>query len=366
MSLSYSYTEASALAGQAHAKFAGQFDAKDQNLRLIIAHAQLYDRLDDHIKRLRKKPRLNSSKETFHTNLLAVPNSQDPFEIKQQAHTSEDRMTSKDISGSQTALDLAVECAVEDDEEIDVSLGSSSRAIIHDVGDTEDGDKSRRAHGMPFVVGASRPSETYDSVYSTYSNSQTIVSEIPIEDSDSDSDSDSYSDYEDNLDYNISFYTQQLKATELSTPRPNSIQPDIKCDEHLSDALQASDFIPHVLSEKDNLPNLEQFASSLLAPEKGLSVTDNEAPTSALALSKTSPLLPQLCNDGTDVSSAIHQAYELQQALRRHLNPSPVKPRRKSSIEYALSCIFPSLAFSSRKKDSKEADGQIDDEEVIR
>lgn len=117
MSISSSYTGACALAAKARVKFQGQDgNKKYQNLPLIIAHAQLYDRLDDYIEGLRKIRRFNASGEKPPAPLVAVPNHKDPFRMNQQVNHQRDR-TSNPRNPPRNPQDLAAECADEGDED---------------------------------------------------------------------------------------------------------------------------------------------------------------------------------------------------------------------------------------------------------
>ncbi|KAL8910232.1 MAG: hypothetical protein Q9171_004475 [Xanthocarpia ochracea] len=357
MSSSSSYSEVFLLAERVRDKFACQHGAKDQNLRLMIAHARLYDILDDHIESLKKRRRLSASKGLPYREAVAAPNRQDPFQINQQGRHHTRNRPGLEVTPP-TVFDMPAGCAAEDDEDLETPSSPSSRSRFVELQTPNRKNKTSSPHGSPSLIETHCTKELNNSPYSADYKPQTVISETAISDSsdsssntdsnsDSDSDSDSNTDYDGDLDSDYPFPTQIIKGT---------LHPHIRQD-HDSDegCPNPSDILAQDPPKAEDFPTLQRFASSVT--QASVESEPKTATTHAPPLSKTSPLAPLLCGDGSDISaaSAIHHIKEqrlLQQALHQLLDhPRDDGNEYTSSITGTISRMFPSLAEWVRRKD---------------
>ncbi|KAI4221137.1 MAG: hypothetical protein L6R40_008652 [Gallowayella cf. fulva] len=367
MSFSASFNEVYELARIARAKVAGQMNAKDQRLRLLIAHAQLYDNLDDQIERLKERRRTRSMEDSSCKNVVSVPNFQDPFRLQQQAKPGKPSSTSKQVSGSSIACDLAAECAIDDDMDAAQPLNGLSRTdtvSIQDLECPDDEDADRTVHGKPSVLLAPITSDPHHSPYSSGSTSHIVISEIPIDDSsdsdsddppdpESDSDSDSDSDYDGDNTSEMLSYTQTMKATPVSFSRPKDLPPHISRAGDSEDGIDISDAAVHASSKYQDF--------STLGRQDGI-LNNSDTANRAIAPSKMTPLLPLLCDE--EVSSATYRDHRLLQALHQLLDPSQSNHEKMFPNGSAFSRVFPSLASWFRSKESSEIDAKTPEEKL--
>ncbi|KAL8636002.1 MAG: hypothetical protein Q9226_009302, partial [Calogaya cf. arnoldii] len=137
MSSSSPYAETCALAAPVRVKFNGQYGNKDQKLRLVVAHATLYDRLDHHIEQLRKGRGFNVSREELHIKSVAVPNHQVPFRTNQ--HANHVRSGPRDECTPRKPLTSAAECSAKEDEDPKPPLGPSDRTCSVQAHESDEG-----------------------------------------------------------------------------------------------------------------------------------------------------------------------------------------------------------------------------------
>ncbi|KAL8806672.1 MAG: hypothetical protein Q9182_001200 [Xanthomendoza sp. 2 TL-2023] len=360
MSFSSPLHEVYALSGTARAKFAHQMNAKDQRLRLLIAHAQLCDSLEEQVESLRKRRRTSSGEEEIsRMKVVTVPNAQDPFLVQHQAQFKENLPKSEKVSGSCSTVDPAADCAV--DDELDAGSppkGSSQIIPVSNQGVEPSCDEDNNwgnNHGLPSITSAPIATESYECSYSSDSSTTITFLEMPVDDSldsDSDSDSDTSSDYDCDIKSEISTYTQPMKATSISFSRPSNVRPYIRQDEDSDDCLDMLDSVAHAVSKQDEASIPNRFAT--LIPPKINENSEMSSDTTARvrAPAKPAPLAPLLCDEVTDASSAVCHDQRLQQALRQLLDSSHCNPEEISAHGSAFSRMFPSLASLFRSKDS--------------
>lgn len=383
MSLSSSYTETCALAVQVRRKFQGQYSTnKDQNLRLIVAHAQLYDRLDDHITSLKKIRGFYARGEHPFAPAVDVPNHQDPFRMNQQPDLQQSRPSSPRNPPWNSVTLAAAECAVDDDE--DPKPPSKPSDPIRSVSVVESEvlekpnheDSTSEPHASPGLTGIPFTMVTNKSPYATDYTSQTVISETSIDDpSDSDSDSDSTSesdcesdcdiessnsDYDGDLDPDdITIHPQRKKATPAPMAKPNTSQPRIRWQDQESDkGLQLSDVIPQDAPKIEDLPTLQRCSaqSSLRKPqkqprtEKADCTRNNNGPRAAAvaaAPSKTAPLAPLLCGDApADVAAAeVHLERGVLRKVHHRLADCQKDGEDASAITSSIAGKIPAPAY---------------------
>ncbi|KAL8776581.1 MAG: hypothetical protein Q9213_008217 [Squamulea squamosa] len=369
MSLSVSYSEVYALAGKARAKFIGQVNAKDQRLRLLVAHAKLYDCLDEHVENMRKRRRTRPYEDTFRTRVVDVPNPHDPFKIKQQTHPPQDTPKNDSIGGLSAISDSVIECAVDDHKGMNEPSNAPNRTDafpIQELDSTKGADIAYSIHGTPFVIAEPK---TYSPCNSLSSSPQTIVSEIAVHDSsdsDSDSDSDSNSDYDGDLDpEELSYYRLTMKPHTIPIVRPRTPKPYLRRADASDDDHEKSDTVALQVSNDGNLSNLQSITVSINSPIKNAPEIDTNARAPTVVLRISSPLTPLLCDKGTDVSAAIHQDHRLQEALRQLLASSPKDEKQTSAITSMLSRVFPSLPSWTWRRDKFRACEEVTDEKAM-
>ncbi|KAL9631456.1 MAG: hypothetical protein Q9204_004225 [Flavoplaca sp. TL-2023a] len=267
MSVTSSYTDTFALAARVRVKLNGQFaNKKDENLRMVVAHAQLYDHLDYHLETLRKRRRLNASRKAPR-EVLAGPNNQYPVRSNHPANSQSNRPGAK-IS-PQERLNPVADHAVEGEENIKPPSrppGPINYVIVDDTEKTDLNDNTSKRHGSPSLIGTPFTMETNKRPDPADNTSETIVSETYIGDtsdsnSDSDSDSDSDSgfssdhdpesdtDWESNLDENGDLEMKSHSSAQLSksipkpVPRSNPSKPHVVQDHNPKEGLRLSDVI---------------------------------------------------------------------------------------------------------------------------
>ena len=263
MSVTFSYTDTFALAARVRVKLNGQFgDKKDENLRMVVAHAQLYDRLDYHLETLRKRRRLNASGKAP-GEVLAGPNNQYPVRSNQSANSQGNRPGAK-ISTQERSNPVG-DHAVEDMEDIKPLSrppGPINYVIVEDTEKTDHNDITSKSHGSPSLIGTPFTMETNKRLDPADNTSETVVSETYIGDtSDSDSDSDSNSgfgsdhdpesdtDWDPSLDDNGDLEMKSHSSPQLSksipkpAPRSNPSKPHTVQDHNSKEGLRLSDVI---------------------------------------------------------------------------------------------------------------------------
>ena len=265
-----------------------------------------------------------------HTEAVAAPNRQDPFQINQQGrHHTRSRPGPEGIPP--TVLDLPAGCAVEDDEDLETPSSPSSRSRFVKLQTPNHKSKTSSPHGSPSLIETHCTKEPNNSPYSAFYEPQTVISETPIRDSsdsssntdsnsDSDSDSDTNSDYDGDLDSDYPFPTQTIKG---------ALHPHIRQD-HDSDegCPNPSDILAQDPSKPEDFPTLQRFASSVTQPSPSVEASElKTATTHPPPPSKTSPLAPLLCGNGSNISAASSGIHHhiidqrlLQQALHQLLD----------------------------------------------
>lgn len=196
MSVTFLYTDTFALAARVRVKLNGQSgNKKDENLRMLVAHAQLYDRLDYYLETLRKRRRLNAGGKAP-GKVLAQPSNQHSVRSNQPANSQGNKPGAK-IS-PQERLNPVADYAVEDEKDIKPPSrppGPVNYVIVEDKEKTDHNDTTSNGQGSPSLIGTPFTMETNKGLDPVDNTSETIVSEKYIGDtSDSDSDSDCDSD----------------------------------------------------------------------------------------------------------------------------------------------------------------------------
>ncbi|KAI4102795.1 MAG: hypothetical protein LQ339_004534 [Xanthoria mediterranea] len=375
MSLSSSYTETCTLAAQVRRKFQGQYGTnKDQNLRLIVAHAQLYDRLDHHITSLKTIGKLHAGGEQPFAPAVDVPNHQDPFRMNQQPELQRSRSSSS-WNPPWHPLKLAAESADENDEDPKPPSKPSDPTCsvsIDEVEDLENPDHEQTTsepHASPCLTGIPFTMVTNKSPCSTDYTSQTVISETFIEDpSDSDSDCESdcdiessSSDYDGDLDPDdVTIHPQPMNATPAPMPKPNPSQPRIRWQDQESDkGLKISDIVPQDAPKIKDLPTLERCSAppSLSKPQRKEPRTEeadctphnNNGPRAAIsvaALRKTAPLAPLLCGDAADVAAdQVHLERGVLRKVHHRLADCQKDGEDASAITSSIAGKIPALAY---------------------
>lgn len=229
---------------------------------MVVAHAQLYDRLDYHLETLRKRQRLNASGKAP-GEVLALPNKQYPVRFYQPANSQGNRPGAK-IS-PQERSNPVVDHAVEDEEDIKPPSrppGPINHVIVEDTEKTDHTDTTSKNHGPPSLIGTPFTMETNKRPDPADNTSETVVSETYIGDtSDSDSDCDSDSgpssdpdpesdtDWDSSLDDNgdlemkSPFSPQLSKSIPIPAPRSSPSKPHIMQDHNPEEGLRLSDGI---------------------------------------------------------------------------------------------------------------------------
>ncbi|KAI4225730.1 MAG: hypothetical protein L6R36_003693 [Xanthoria steineri] len=379
MSLSSSYTETCTLAAQVRCKFQGQYGTnKDENLRLIVAHAQLYDRLDHHLAILKKIRGFHSGGEQPFAPAVDVPNHQDPFRMNQQPDLQRSRPSSP-RNPPWHPPKLAAESADENDEDPKLPSKPSDPACSVSIDEVEDlenpdhEDTTSEPHASPCLTGIPFTMVTNKSPCSTDYTSQTIISETFIEepsDSDSNSDSDresdcdiesSSSDYDGDLDPDdVTIHPQTIKATPAPMSKPNTPQPRIRWQDQESDkGLQLSDILPQDAPRIEDLPTLQRCSapSSLSKPPKQGPRTEeadctsnhNNGPRAAISVAaprKTAPLAPLLSGDAADVAAdQVHLEHGVLRKVHHRLADCQKDGEDASAITSSIAGKIPALAY---------------------
>ncbi|KAI4195338.1 MAG: hypothetical protein LQ350_007264 [Teloschistes chrysophthalmus] len=339
MSLSLSHSRLYALAEQARTKFGEAANAKDQRLLRLLAHAHLYDELDDHFEKLRIKRTLSSTCPPYQA--LSVPIEQDVARPQEQRDEDNSGWSEDSAKGTFHKWDLINECAILDDEPEDIppSNCSGEGPLVDDDQVVPAGSKidSHSAPALAAEVSNTSADQTVKEVLSTSIDSQVTVSELPIDDDD-DSDSESDSDCDTLVD------SDEQTATPISIFKPKAPYHNIDADISLDLAPKPIDDMEefNTITNNDAFPALERSKPSSQLP------TSHESPPPAnpskhqsLTSLKTSPLSPQLCDSSTcpDVSSSMSQSLRLQQALQRLLRlcATPGEPTTTPKEQEAIS-----------------------------
>ncbi|KAL8994867.1 MAG: hypothetical protein Q9169_005288 [Polycauliona sp. 2 TL-2023] len=350
MSYMSSYTEARGLAAQVRAKFHGEYNTrKEQNLRLIIAHAQLYDRLDDHIESLRAIRECNASGKNPYAPVAAVSDHQDSLRTNQQANPQGKRPTPHRETPF-TPPTPATESAIEDDEDpkpLSQSSESTCSVTVKEIEDINHEDTDPGTYTPPFLDRTPFTMMTQKSPCSADPTSQPVISETFIEDpSESESDSDSDLDFESDGDSgssDSSIYTGDLEP-DLSSSTTKAVPVPISKPDTPDVLPQASPDID------DSLPTLQRCGPSTAAsPEEKETSTESENQPrnrAVIASKKSPPLVPQLCGDSSGVSAKVHWDHELlQQCHQRLVDAQNDGEEDTWAIASVIARNIPSLAF---------------------
>ncbi|CAO1598115.1 MAG: hypothetical protein LQ349_005049 [Xanthoria aureola] len=383
MSLSSSYTETCALAVQVRRKFQGQYGTnKDQNLRLIVAHAQLYDRLDHHLTSLKKIRGFHPGGEQPFAPAVDMPNHQDPFRMNQQPDFQRCRPSSP-RNPPWHPPKLAAESADETDEDPKPPSKPSDPTCSVSIDEVEDlenpdhEDTTPEPHTSPCLTGIPFTMMTSNNPYTTDYTSQTVISETSIDDpSDSDSDSNSESDcdsdydidssksdYDSDLNPDITSHPRPMNATPVPMPKPNPSQPRIRWQDQEPDkGLQLSDILPQDAPKIEDLPTLQRCS----APSATSKTTQKEPRTKeadhtpnnnnnnngprtavvAAAPSKIAPLAPLLCGDAPDVAAAeVHLERAILRKAHHRLADCQKDGEDASAITSSIAGKIPALAY---------------------
>ncbi|KAI4257288.1 MAG: hypothetical protein LQ352_001700 [Teloschistes flavicans] len=324
-----------ALAEQARTKFSEAANAKDQHLSRLLAHAHLYDELDDHFEKLRLDRMSGSTCPPFQA--LPVPIVQDVSRPQEQQDEDNNGCSDDTAKGTLHKWDLINECAILDDEEEDVppppSCSHEGPLVVNEqVAPVENNRVHPSIHASPAEFQDTSVNKSAQDMYSTTTDSQITISEQPIDDDD-DSDSESDSDCDTLVDQD------EQTAISISISRPKTSYHDLESAIDLDLASKPFDDLDesNSITNNDAFPALErskpssQLPPSYDSPSASPSRTRNQSSTSL----KTPPLSPLLCDSSTcaDVSSTIYQDLLLHQVLHRLLRPYLTANDRTASEE---------------------------------
>ncbi|KAI4147799.1 MAG: hypothetical protein L6R39_003007 [Caloplaca ligustica] len=360
MSLSFSETQIYIQAQRARAKFDSQIGAKDPNLRLLVAHARLYDKLDDYAQELKTRRFRRPAAASRHSSLR---NHENRSTIAGRGAYEEHGHTS--FKNSMSAVtDCAPECALSEDDVTDVDMDTSD--LIPEDQDSKGHGSRSKPHGSPTVIKATAAPNGDEAPSYTIAQSKTIISETPIDeayDSDSDSDSsDSDSDSDSDLspNFDIPVCLEGKTAIPVPVSRPHSPYHHIQLHSGMGPTLQFSDLPTDMPQDIEDLPALERStATSRQTKQK----TSQTAPIFELTSAKGIPLSPQL-SDKTlgEVSAATSHADELPEALRHILSPYQTGKEAESANHTAIFRYLSTLVFWSRRKHATEVTDDVHDE----
>ncbi|KAL9584532.1 MAG: hypothetical protein Q9212_002054 [Teloschistes hypoglaucus] len=323
MSLSLPQSKLYVLAEQVRTKFDKAANAKDQHLSRLLAHAHLYDELDDHLEKLRMKR--TSSPTSAPVQVVPVPTTQEEARPQEQQDDDNSGLSESTAKGTFHKWDLINECAILDDDE-DEEIPSRDRAdegplIVDGQAAPAEGDiLTRLVHALPAAISDTPTDKTAKDMYPTTVDAQVTVFEVPIDDEDD-------SDFESDSDCDTLVDQDEQTATTMSILKPNAPYHniDLKFTSKPIEDLDEADTI----TSNDTFPALERSkpSSQLATPY------DNQL-ASPISL-KTSPLAPQLCGSSScaDVSAPIYQDLRLQQAMLRLLRYCRTSNERTISEE---------------------------------
>lgn len=298
------------LAEQARVKLMKQWGAQDHDLRLLIAHAHLYDDLDVHVERMKAKRRKRNSTEKMNEHSL----------VRKAAFTTEKQDQSKitvqdppegHAIGSKEVVDCAETHGTTESTINNKHVDSSTESKTHanspmvDLSNTSYNDgPSTKAHTSSAV--AKSPVTYFDMINmpnSIASESQVTVSELAIDDdssleSASNSESDCDSDSDSNSDFDAERDSAVIRNENNKTPINN--------------------------------PDLKDTLSHKMLNHKG-----------EIVFHKTVPLPPQLHVEGIDAVSNFERDNRLRQALAE----LPVSCTQKASTQNAIRRWLSSFAY---------------------
>ncbi|KAL8708322.1 MAG: hypothetical protein Q9220_006797 [cf. Caloplaca sp. 1 TL-2023] len=153
MDPSTSLTQIHCLAESARCKLDYQVRAQNHNLRVLIGHARLYDRLDDHVEQLRARRGEGSFARSHSTKSgLAMSHPESPQTFKQakaDIYEAMEEMEDEDWESMGITSDCAVIEGIDPDD-----LAESNDKGIHFF-DRE--DSLFDTHGRPTIIDASCP-----------------------------------------------------------------------------------------------------------------------------------------------------------------------------------------------------------------
>lgn len=370
MSSTFSDVQVYVLAERARAKFAGQLGAKDHNLRRIVAHARLYDILDDHVEEMKTRRLRKSSVIPQHAKDDSSANYQGiPVKYEKGRRTGPGQ-TGKTKDSAWTTSDIVAECAIIEDGHTypfltDIDIDTSISVI--EVEDINDNPLSGKAHGSPAIIITQEKLNGEEAPSHTIGTSKKIISEIPMN-SDSDSDSESGSDSDSDYDYDSDFHPRfdlpfsqpEQSATPLPFPRHNTPYHHMQWNNDMTVALQSSDIPIDLIADEENLKTLERSTNISQEAENQLSYT---TPAIGLTPTRGVSLSPRLYDESLDnLSSAVYRLNEFLESLRQILNPYSTKAKVETARRNALSRYFSILAFWSRRKRPAELGQDVCDE----
>ncbi|KAI4098953.1 MAG: hypothetical protein L6R37_006227 [Teloschistes peruensis] len=317
MSFSLPQSKLYALAEQARTKFDEAANAKDQHLSRLLAHAHLYDELEDHFEKLRMN-RMSSSTCPPVQAVLPVPVAQEVARPHQQQDDDNSGWANDTAKGTFHKWDLINECAIVDDEEEEVlspdCAGEGPLVVVEQVAPAEGEILTQSVPASPAAISDTSADKT------TTMDSQVTVSEVPIDD-------DEDSDFESDSDCDTLVDQDELTATTISISKPKA--PYHNIDLHLAtktiDGMEES----NIIKDNDAFPALTRSK-----PSSQLPTSYDSSPATPASL-KTLPLCPQLCDPSScaDVSSPIYHDLRLQQAMHRLLRLCPTINERTMSEE---------------------------------
>ncbi|KAL8834080.1 MAG: hypothetical protein Q9170_003936 [Blastenia crenularia] len=340
--------------------------AKDQKLRILIAHARLYDDLDSHVAQIRARREPKPIKEPPKVEAAVSESRKKASRSESRGHAAGDKTVDQTGKVLWTESDLAAaECALyESDCEDSLSTADSMRSVPQDLSEPHRKDTSKtKTHGSPIILEKPVTFNMAGTPNRPGGISQTIVSEIPIDDSsssesDSDSDSDSQTDYDSGLDMKFDAALNSLakSATPVTISRPKSPHPCLRRDCGNDSSPNPACPIEDPLID-DTLPALERSPAASPGQRTVENQSGSNMNTSPL---KTSPLLPQLCEFSTNNPPCIEEGHPLEQALRQLRESCNKKRPHQNVILQWLS----SLASWSPSAEPCEIDCDVHDEKL--
>ena len=329
-----------ALAERARFKFVGHMDARDHNLRILIAHARLYDDLSFHVEELRARKFRKSTEKPPKYGVAVATNTRDTPRPG-PPHPCEDRRADKEEKTSRAESASVAECAVLEDDDTDIPLEINNCTTIDGIDPerSRKGNINNQAHGSPTVIEG--PATFAMINHFPVGTSQTVVHELPLEDSSSsdssdsdsnpdlDSDSDSNSDFDFERDRACGHNETGAKSITISRPKSPHIRTWVDDDTNVIPKCHTS---TDALATDDTLPAPERIppALSLVEQDDPRPINNSLAPKSCLT--KTSPLSPILSSRDADVSSNLDHDRGLQDALLQLRDSCSRKPTNRKAI----------------------------------
>ncbi|KAL9593767.1 MAG: hypothetical protein Q9219_007398, partial [cf. Caloplaca sp. 3 TL-2023] len=361
-----------ALADQARAKLVRHVRLPDHDLRVLVAHARLYDNLDECVETMRIQRKRSSTKDPPKYQASSSTDVKVMSQPIQRLLQEDDGV--EDASGqvSHAKVERSAECAIFEDDWED-SLSDDAKIIANNSPEPCNHDRPGNGiHGSPIVLEESARFEIVDSSNRSAlpeSNPGTTVSEIPV-DSDSNSDSDSGSDSNSASDSSdLEFETTKkshyidLKATAMTISRPKNPRAFL----HQS---TEPDIAPKLSSSQSGLPNSDQFleqARSPAAPYPPNQTTPQSTKPSLFletSLSKSLPSSPQLCNRDIRVLTCARHDLRLERMLHQLRQSSSKSPSHRNTLSRFRDWLS-FFGYQTPALDSCELINDIHDEKIL-